>query len=198
MPSGRAAAIGVRAALFVAAIAALAVACSDEPDGSSGGGSQAEYLLCTEPAGSWTDLTDEDENWRANAPAVGWTDESRCAIRLDTVWHTFGDEHCDWERVEHISIGLPIGTPYTGPDADPPGQDWDPFFIFNTDGAIDGLPTGQRIAAGDVPATALDTGLQTVTGRRLLIAADESALYEIQGDDARVFLRMPEQSYGCA
>lgn len=191
-----------RFAVLVGVLFCLSAAgCSSDggeiADGDTGGGWQVEYLICTEPAGSWTDLTGEDEAWR-DQPSVAWTDETGCAIRLDHVWHNFGDDHCDWERVEHISFGLPIGTPYTGPDADPPGQDWEPFFIYNTDGAVGNLPAGERIGAADVPATAIDTGLQTVTGRSLLIAEDESALYEVQGDTARVFVRIPEDQYGCA
>lgn len=169
----------------------------DTAGDNDGGGATAEYLLCTEPAGSWTDLTGEDESWR-DQPSINWTDDSGCAIRLDHVWHNFGDDHCDWERVEHISFGLPVGTPYTGQDADPPGQDWEPFFIFNTDGAVGSLPVGQQIDAADVPATAIDTGLQTVTGRSLFIAEDETALYEVQDNTARVFIRIPEDQYGCA
>ncbi len=184
---------------------ALTVGCSNDDATDAGGandgaagGSQAEYLLCTEPAGSWTDLTDEDESWRANAIAVPWTDETQCAIRLDTMWHRFGQEHCGWEATERISIGLPIGTPYTGPEADPPGQDWDPFFFFNTDGVFPGLPAGEVIATADVPASAIDTGMRTVTGRQMSIAEDESALYEIQGDVARVFVRSSDDDTSCA
>ena len=175
--------------------------CSSDDDQTSGGsgGAQAEYVLCTEPAGSWTDISDEDPDWRTGQPSVSWTEDGGCAVRLDHVWHNFGDEHCDWESVEHISFGLPVGTPYTGPDADPPGQDWEPFFIFNTDGAVQGFPPGQELAASDVPTTAIDTGLRTATGRSLLLAEDESALYDVQGDNARVFVRLPDDhDYGCA
>lgn len=185
-------------ALIVALWLPLLAGCGSPEDVGSGVASQAEHLLCTEPAGSWTDLTDEDEAWRANAPAIAWTDASRCAIRLDTVWHRFADEHCDWEEVENISMGLPLGTPYTGPDAQPPGQDWDPAFLFNTDGAVDHLPPGETIAAADVPDTAVDTGLRTINDRRLFLADDESALYEVQGDSARVFVRTLDDEFSCA
>jgi hypothetical protein len=174
--------------------------CSSDDDQTSGGdgGAQAAYVLCTEPAGSWTDTSDEDPDWRTGQPSIDWTDEAGCAIRLDHVWHNFGDDHCEWQDVEHISFGLPIGTPYTGPEANPPGQDWAPFFIFNTDGAVNGLPVGQELAASDVPATAIDTGLRTATGRSLFLAEDESVLYDIQGDNARLFVQISEDDYGCA
>lgn len=172
--------------------------CTSSGDEANGGGAQVEYVLCTEPAGSWTDTSDEDPDWRTGQRSVDWTDEAGCAVRLDHVWHNFGDDHCDWEDVEHISFGLPVGSPYTGPEASPPGQDWEPFFIFNTAGAVSGLPAGQEMAASDIPATAIDTGLRTVTGRSLLLADDESVLYDVQGDSARLFVRIPGDDYGCA
>ncbi|MEM7325337.1 MAG: hypothetical protein AAF531_19775 [Actinomycetota bacterium] len=187
--------------LALAVLVALVAGCSADDSTSAppeDRGSQVEYLLCTEPAGSWTDLTGEDPAWRDDQPSVGWTDQSGCAVRLDHVWHTFGDDHCGWEFVESISFGLPVGTPYTGEVADPPGQDWEPLFLFNTDGAVEGLPTGETVAAADVPATATDTGLRTVTGRSLRLAADRSALYDVQGETARVFVRITEDDYGCA
>lgn len=188
-------------ALIVVTVGAGACSSGDESDQSGSGGqgtSGPEYLLCTEPADSWTDLTGEDEGWRTGTPLVGWTDESGCAIRLDTVWHQFGQEECEWEDTERLSIGLPIGTPYTGPDATPPGQDWDPFFFFNTNGDFEDLPQGEVIAAADVPETAVDTGLRTATGRRMSIADDEQTLYEIQGATARVFVRSSDDATSCA
>ncbi len=190
----------VRLLVAVAAAATFASCSSDGGDTTDevGGGSQVEYLLCTEPAGSWVDLTGEDPSWRNDQPSVGWTDASGCAVRLDHVWHSFGDQHCDWEQVETISFGLPLGTPYTGESATPPGQDWEPFFVFNTGGAVTNLPEGEQISAADVPPTAINTGLQTVTGRALFLAEDESALYDVQGDNARVFVRVSEDEVGCA
>jgi len=185
--------------ILLAGIGAFAAAaCSGGDDEDLGDtSSQAEYLICTEPAGSWTDLTGEDPAWR-DQPSVNWTDEDQCAVRLDHVWHHYASDHCDWEQVETISFGLPLGTPYTGPDATPPGQDWDPFFLFNTDGAMSHLPAGERIAAAEVPANAMDTGLRTVTGRSLFLAADDSALYDVQGDTAQVFVRIDAEQADCA
>ncbi len=117
---------------------------------------------------------------------------------MDALFHRFGDDHCDWEQVEYISLGLPVGEPFTGPDADPPTQDWDPFFLFNDEGAVSGLPDGERLAAEDVPPDATDIGAKTVAGRRLRLAADGQTLYEIQGDAARAFVLTDEQRFGCA
>ena len=161
-------------------------------------GSQPAFILCDGPAGSWTDLTDEPAGQRAELPIVDWTDEAGCAIRLDTIFHTFGDGHCDWEDVEYISLGIPIGEPFSGPDATPPEQDWEPLFLFNSDGAVANLPAGERLDVEDVPADAVDTGLTTATGRRLRLSADELTLYEIQGSSVRAFVATDDDDVSCA
>lgn len=184
--------LSLMAPLFVAA-------CSDSVDDVIADGTEAEYVLCEGPAGSWTDLTDEPEGWReGSGPRVDWTDDAGCAINLDSLFHTFGDDHCDWERVEFISIGLPIGSPFTGPEADPPGQDWSPFFLFNTDGAVGGVADGEQLTPEDVPADATDIGAKTATGRRLRLATDEQTLYEVQGEVVRAFVQIDADEVGCA
>ncbi len=187
-------------ALGLSMLAPLAlVACSDSADDVLTDGSEAEYVLCDGPAGSWTDLSNEPAGMRdGSGPRVDWTDDAGCAINLGSLFHTFGDDHCDWERVEFISIGLPIGSPFTGPDADPPGQDWSPFFLFNTDGAVGGMPKGEQLTPEELPADATDIGLKTTTGRRLRLAADEQTLYEVQGDVVRAFEKVDEDEVGCA
>ncbi len=183
-------------AVALSAVAGL-VGCGDANNGGITG-SQPEYVLCDGPPGTWTDLTDEETGRRESGPIVIWTDEDGCAIRLDTIFHRFGDDHCGWEDVEYLSLGVPIGEPFSGPDATPPVQDWEPLFLFNTDGAVANLPAGERLAAADVPEDALDIGAKTVTGRRRHLSADELTVYEVQGDDARAFVATADGEVSCA
>ncbi len=158
----------------------------------------APVTLCDGPEGTWTDLSTEPEWWRDGIPerAVNWTDEAGCAVNGQYVFHDFGDEHCGWENVEFLSIGVPIGTPYSGPDADPPGEDWEPRYFHNADGGVEGYAPAETL--GELPATATDTGLRAAGDRLMWAEPDASRIYVQRGDDVQVFVPVDDDEVGCA
>ena len=152
--------------------------------------------LCEGPVGSWTDLSSEPEAFRdGSSPRIDWTDEAGCAINLEFVFHRFGDDHCGWERAELISIGVPIGVPYTGENADPPEQDWEPLFFHNTGGVVGSFAAGTVLDS--VPAAAIDTGLRA--GMRSLWADEAMTVLYLEDDiDVRVFVPVADAEVSCA
>jgi hypothetical protein len=114
--------------LFALVLAVLSIA-------SCGGTESADDELvvstCDSAEGTWTYLADEPASIRELPDLISWTDEAGCLINANFLFHRVGDEHCGIEQLEFISIGLPVGTPYTGPSSLPPGQDWEPEFVFN-------------------------------------------------------------------
>ncbi len=184
---------------LVVAVFALAAVCAGCAADQAEPVGQAVNVICDAPEGSWTNLDGESPQWRADVDnRVDWTDEGGCAINLEFVFHTFGSDHCGWEKTERISIGVPFGTPYTGDRADPPGQDWEPMFFHNTDGDFDRLPPGEVIGIDELPPGATDLGLRSAGGRQLWAADDATALYEIRGDTVRVFVPASDDEISCA
>jgi len=151
---------------------------------------------CDSDEDTWTYLADEPPGFRDNPGFVTWTVEN-CVINANFVFHRSGDEHCEMQETEFISIGLPVGTPYTGPNAIPPGQDWMPEFFFNADGAWETEPPGVELAASDLPPDAVDVGLLGAGGRTMFIAADEATLWVVQDDVAKAFVE-PTEEVACA
>lgn len=152
---------------------------------------------CDGPAGSWTDLSSEPEWFRDDSGArINWTDDNGCAINLEYVFHRFGDDHCEWETIEMLSIGIPIGTPYTGDNADPPGQDWEPLFFHNGAAAATHLEAGTTLA--ELPVDAVDTGLRAAGDRALFSSPDEDVLYLQQGGEVLVFVAGTDEELSCA
>lgn len=152
---------------------------------------------CDGPAGSWTNLSSEPEWFRDDSGSrINWTDDSGCAINLEYVFHRFGDEHCEWETIEILSIGTPIGTPYTGDNADPPGDDWEPLFFHNGASAATHLEAGTTL--DELPTDAVDTGLRAAGDRALFSSPDEDILYLQQGGDILVFVAGSDEELSCA
>lgn len=183
----------LRLLLASLAVAVLASACGGEDSSEN----DLASISCDSPDGTWTNLNDEPPGIRELPDLVTWTDEAGCLINAGFLFHRLGDEHCGLEDAEFISLGLPIGTPYTGPNADPPGQDWEPEFFFNTDGAWESEPHGVEVSVSDVPADAIDLGLKGSAGRTMFISRDESMLWVARGDVARQYVR-PSDEIACA
>ncbi len=173
----------------------LLAACGSDGTANTEPGS-APVHECDGPPGSWTNLSSEPIGFRDDPSArVNWT-EGGCAVNLNFIFHRYGDEHCDTEDVEFISIGVPIGTPYTGPEATPPGQDWEPLFFHNTGNAYDWLPPA--VVLDELPADAVDTGLRAAGARELHVAPDENELYVVNDGDVHVFPVVSEEETNCA
>ena len=185
---------------LVLGCALTATACSNSgEEGATGDHDTATLTDCADAEpGSWTDLTAQADGFDTAALATRWGDEQGCALRLDVVFHTNSSDHCDWERAETISFGVPAGTPFTGPDADPPGQDWEPLYFFNTDGVVESQPPGRVVSISELPDDAVDIGARSTDGKRLLLAADEETLFEVDGDLARAFVRTADEDVSCA
>lgn len=179
---------GVVITLLAAAL--LSATCGSDDSGQS-------VTLCDSPDGSWTNLNSEPVGFRdGSGERIDWTDEIGCAVNLEYVFHRFGDDHCGWQDAEFISIGLPIGSPYTGPNANPPGQDWEPQFFHNTNGAVSSFDPGVVLA--ELPSDATDTGLRAAGGRELWSSAGEEQLYVQQGDEVKVFAPVADDDVSCA
>ena len=179
-----------RPAQLLLVLATLLAACGGNAPGQ-------EVSLCDGPAGTWTDLTTEPQSFRdGSSPRIDWTDDAGCAVNLEFVFHRFGDDHCEWETAEFVSIGVPLGEPYTGPNATPPGQDWEPLFFHNTDGALDHMEPGRTLS--ELPDDAIDVGLRAIDGRELWAAPDTSELYVVQDDSVRVFVPALDEDVSCA
>lgn len=183
----------VRLSCLAIATAVVASACGgqDPPD------NDLATVLCDSPEGTWTNLNDEPAGIRDVPTLVTWTDEVGCLINGGFLFHRMGDEHCGLEDAEFISLGLPVGTPYTGPNADPPGQDWEPEFFFNTDGAWESEPNGVEVSLSDIPTDATELGLKGSGGRTLFISTNDSMLWVASGDVVRRFVR-PSNEIACA
>ncbi len=176
--------------------AVLLAACGGDGTGSADPGS-APVDECDGPAGSWTDLSSEPEWFRDDSSnRINWTDEGGCAVNLEFVFHRFGDDHCEWDAAEFISIGVPIGTPYTGENAVPPEQDWEPQFFHNTDQAVSHFDAGSVL--GELPANAVDTGLRAAGDRAMYSSPDETELYLLKGSDVFVFVPVADEDVACA
>ncbi len=174
--------------LLVASIAVGGCANADELD---------PVALCDGPTGSWTNLDSESENFRTDPQdRIDWTDEAGCAVNMNFVFHTFGDDHCGWEDAEFISIGVPIGVPYSGPEATPPGQDWEPKFFHNTDAAVAAFDAGTFL--DQLPTDAVDTGLRSTGDRELWISASDDELYVKENAAIRVFVSVADDDVSCA
>ncbi len=181
------------------AVLAFAAACTGSGADQAEPVGQAVNVTCDAPVGSWTNLDGESPQWRADVDnRVDWSDEAGCAVNLEFVFHTFGSDHCGGERTERISIGVPFGTPYTGDQADPPGQDWEPLFFHNSDDDFEQLPPGEVLSIDQPPTGATDVGLRSADGRQLWATADASELYEVQGDSVRVFVPASDEATSCA
>jgi hypothetical protein len=191
----------LRVMVLTIVLAVTAAACTRAADGEAGDVSVTEtttivfdlddqtYTVtrpvgCDAEPGSPTDLDSEPAQWLAFGEYKRWFDTAGCPVRIDVISHINGATHCDLQEAEFITIGRPLGSgvEYLSPEVAN-------RYVWNEDGVIPGLLPGETMATSDLPETATDTGYVQGDSRLWLDESDESVLFIVDGDTARVFIR---------
>ncbi len=130
---------------------------------------------CDAEPGSPSDLDSEPEQWLAFGEYKRWFDAAGCPVRIDVISNINGAAHCDLEDAEFITIGRPLGRSIIALPPNTMNR-----YVWNANGVIQAIPSGEIIEVSDLPATAIDTGY--VQGNRQLWIDDESdsVLYVVE------------------
>ena len=138
---------------------------SDEPAGNGSG-----VRACDAPAGSVNDVAGEP-NWRRFADYVDWTTDEGCLVRIDVIAERPGPSHCEWEGVQVLITGEPLGSRY-GRGATTVHYIRDPEGIWSDQRLVEGFDPDATL-----PTDAIDSGLRS-EGRSLWTApSDPDAAY---------------------
>jgi hypothetical protein len=143
------------------------------------------------------DLTAEPRSWVQDGLHYRWHDRDGCPVRVDVVSHIRGPEHCDWQNVQFITIGEPIGTSIGQRQADPAARRfvWDPTGALN---GLNGIGRGISIDAAELPDSADDTGYR-LDGTELWVdTADSEVAYLLHDQRADILTQDVGQQAGCA
>ncbi len=190
-----------RYSVLVVVLAVTAAACTRPTGGDTGDVSVTEtttivfelddqtYTVsrpvgCDAASEAPTDLDSEPAQWLAFGEYMRWFDAESCPVRVDVISHINGAEHCDVQDAEFITIGRPLGAAVKVLSPETANR-----YVWNADGVIGGLPSGETIAAADLPPTAADTGYVQGDKHLWLDEADESVLYVVANDTVQVFVR---------
>ncbi len=138
---------------------------------------------CDAEAGSPTDLESEPEQWLAFGEYKRWFDAEGCPVRIDVISNIDGAAHCDLEDAEFITIGRPLGTSIISLPPNTMNR-----YVWNANGVIPGMPSGETIELSELPTTALDTGYVQGQEHLWLDDASESVIYVVNGDAARILV----------
>lgn len=136
---------------------------------------------CAAEPGSATDLSSEPAAWLLYTRYSRWTDAVGCEVRVDVISQSAGPAHCSWEAATFITVGTPIGAPYStsdGPADTSRTYIWDPEGVLIS---IDGINRDVSIPVEKLPETAADAGFRDGDAQLWLDRADSTVLYRVSG-----------------
>jgi len=139
---------------------------------------------CDAEPGSPTDLDSEPAQWLAFGEYKRWSDAQGCPVRIDVISHINGAAHCDLQDAEFITVGRPLGEAVTALSPTTANR-----YVWNAHGVIPGLPPGETMTTSDLPETSADTRYVQGDTQLWLDESDESVLFIVEGDMAKVFVR---------
>jgi len=159
-------------------VALMLTACTGSIGASTPPGSEE----CDSPSGSPTDLSSEPADWLDYGTYLRWTYGEGCLVRIDVISHHQGAAHCDWEQMQWITIGKPLGRSIEDDSAENIGR-----YLWDPRGVLPDGPFGAEIERTDLPESASDTGFRR-NGRELwLDESDESVMYVVVGDTVQIW-----------
>jgi hypothetical protein len=151
--------------------------------GPTGGGATQPQGCEAEPD-SPIDIASEPAHWLNFGEYFRWFDGNGCPVRIDVISHTAGAEHCQWQAVEFITIGRPLGEAVDQLSPATANR-----YIWNPDGVIPGIAEATEISRSDLPDGAIDTGYDQFQVSMWIDPADESVLYLVSEDTAQMWIR---------
>ena len=149
---------------------------------------------CASPPGSPSDLSSEPAAWLLYNEFLRWTDADGCPVRVDVIAHYRGPEHCDWQAMEFVTVGIPPGTPFRD-DVASSTYVWDPDDVL---GDFDDVNRARTIDVTELPATAADTGFRQNRSELWFDSADPDVAYRVTGANADVLVRDAPRRILCA
>lgn len=152
---------------------------------------------CDAAPGSPTDLASEPVAWLLYGEYTRWEDRSGCPVRIDVLSYHRGPDHCDWESVDFLTIGTPIGSSIGVERRSERARTylWDPEDVLPP-AASGSRNTTMRV--GDLPASVTDSGYRLDGTQLWLDERDPTYVYRVEGDAADRFALDPGSQTLCA
>ena len=143
---------------------------------------------CFAEPGSPSDLLSEPTDWLLWGDYHRWFDSEGCPVRLDVIAHIHGSGHCDLEKAEFITLGLPLTQLF---DVYSEGTYISSRYIWAPDGIIRGVASGEEIPRFAVPESAIDTEYRQDEAELWVDPTDPTVIFLIRDEQARVFRLNP-------
>ncbi len=144
--------------------------------------------------GGPTDVGSEASERVLNAELYSrWHNEAGCPVRTDVITTIAGAAHCNWEDLEYLIIGDPIGTAITDETALNYVRDVDDLL-----GGFDHIDRSRTLDVDQLAAAVIDTGYRHDDSSLWLDPANPEVIYRISGDVAEEFILDADQQILCA
>ncbi len=122
-----------------------------------------------------------------------WSDSEQCPVRTDVLTSFPGDgDHCDWEEMEYLVFGNPLGAP-----ADQEGERWYIRDQLDLLGGFDDVDRGRVLPVVELPEGVTDTGYRRGDAELWFGEAHHDRAYLVIGDEAFEFVADPDKVIGC-